>query len=145
MSLASNCAAIRAGCINPLHPDFYIEDGLGLYQLTCGWGVNRPHWSSSTFVYSVWDCPGYPTTLGVRFYENFHDPANTDPLVQIDGFCADCSTPALGLGAADWLRMATLRIKFAQNAGIIPDWIHLQHYKTNSDSVGFWLQGHPTP
>lgn len=145
MSQATNVAAIISGCVNPLHPDFYIENGDGLYQLTCGWGVNRPNWKSPFKVYAVWDCPGFPTTLGVHFYDNFADPANTDPVIQIDGFVADCRTTNYGLGAAAWLTMATLHIKFAQNSGITPDWIHLQHYHSNADSVGFWRLGAPLP
>lgn len=145
MSLLSNCNAIIAGCINPLHPDFFVNDGLGKYRLSMELTVNRPVWTAWIDVESIWDCPGYPTTLGIRMYERRSTHATTDPIMQIDGFVADCSDPGSGLGAAKWLKMATLQIKFAQGLPQHPTWIHLMHYGTNADSVGFVLIGHSPP
>lgn len=143
MSLESGFAAITAGCINPLHPDYYHTEPPGEYQVKVVYGVNKLFWRSFDNVVLDWQCPGYPTTLRMDFYEHFDDPASTDPVIQIFGYVALCTIPPPGLGTSHWLWMATLDYYTTGVIRVSPLYIHIQYKNTNVGSVG--VIRYPTP
>lgn len=143
MTLESGLDAITAGCISPLHPDFFAVEPKRGYQVKVVYGVNKLFWRSFNDLTLQWVCPGYPTTLGMNFYEDFDHPASTDPLIQIFGYVALCARPPAGLGTAYWLWMATLDYYTCGTIRVSPLYIHVQYKNTNIGSVGFIR--YPTP
>jgi hypothetical protein len=136
MSLQSGIAAIIAGCINPLHPDFFLTEPGAEYQIKLVYGVNKVFWRTWTDVTLRWDCPGLPTTLQMSFYEHFDDPAITDPIIYIGGYVANCINPGPGLGTSIWIWMATLEYRVCQVPIPTPQYIHVQYKNTNVGSIG---------
>jgi hypothetical protein len=136
MSLISGFDAIIAGCIDPLHPDFFLTEAKAGYQVKCVYGVNKLFWRTFDDLVLKWVCPGFPTTLGMEFYEHFDAPAITDPVIRIWGFVALCDIPPSGLGTSHWMYMATLNYTACQVATTQPRYIHIQYKHTNVGSVG---------
>lgn len=136
MSLESGADAITASCINPFHPNYFFTEPKAGYQVKVVYGVNKLFYRSFNDLTLDWVCPGYPTTLGMNFYENFADPASTDPIIQIFGYVALCARPAPGLGTSTWLWMATLDYYTCGVIRVSPLYIHVQYKNTNVGSIG---------
>jgi len=139
MSLETGVAAIIASCINPAHPDYFHVEPKAGYQVRTRFGVNKTYWKTWEDLTLEWYCPGYPTTLGMRFYEHFSDPASTDPLINVFGYVALCAQPPPALGANQWLWMATLNYQNANGAAFGVEQVHVMYKGTSSGSIGMIL------
>lgn len=134
-TLQAGVAAVIAGCINPLHPDYYDEIE-GQFQVRMRFGVNKYFWRSWDVGKLIFDAPGYPTQCYIKIYERA-DAIATDPrIIEVGGYVALCSQPGNYLGTSSWLWMAI--------AGFTPfggppyplRQVHIQHKNSNADSIG---------
>jgi len=145
MTLADNVGTILANCAHVPQLPFNLTLPPAHYQIRYPFAVSRGFFRSSKPLTLVWDCPSPPAVVEMRFYEDFDNLPDTDPLVRIWGFLATCSSPYFSLGTSAWLLMATHAIQFSNRPGIIPAFIHVQHAGTNAGSIGLinYLQTPP--
>lgn len=136
MSLHQVIVDLLASCVHV--PQYSVLDSFppALYRVTMSLGANRPYWTNLVEMELIFDCPSPPATFKANFYERRSTGASTDPIASVEGFLATCAQPSPGLGTSDWLWMATLTARFANGAALNPEWVHIMHYTTASDSIG---------
>jgi len=141
MSLASDWDAVAASCVHIPQFSVHTEYPDDFYQVSVVYSVNSAFWRTLFPVQLVMDAPSPPSRFFLDFYERKDTLPSTDPILHLGGFIASCSSPGLHLGTSRWFIMATLGVQFANNAGLVPDYIHIQNYKTNSGSIGLVRTG----
>lgn len=136
MSLESGVAAIIASCMSPFHEDYFHTEPKAGYQVRARYGVNKLYWKTWEDLTLEWYCPGYPTTLGLRFYEHQDNPSLTDPILNVNGYVALCAQPPPALGATQWLWMATLNWMNCNSFSIPVTQVHVMYQGTAAGSIG---------
>lgn len=137
MSLASNFAAVQAGCTAVPQHGFEQTDAPALYQMRYKQGGRDVFWRFNYPVWVHWDCPSPPAVVRLYFLEHPELEVNTDPIFTITTFLGACGSLGTYLGTSLWFRCVGLACNWATQAPAPATWIHLQNYKTNSGSIGF--------
>jgi hypothetical protein len=136
MSLASIFDEVMASCVHvpqyPVHE--FIHDQQ--FQMKVKTGVNKVFYRSFAPVTLEFDCPSPPATIIIKCYENYDLMPSTDPIWSLAGFLATCATPGTFLGTSRWWWMATYGVAWGAEAYVPFDWVHLQNFKTNVQSIG---------
>lgn len=127
--------AVVAGCIDPLHPNYYATE-ITEVQLRVRWGVNKTFWRSWDTGILELDCPGYPTQAYFKFYEGLEPIVGRDPIIKVGGYAALCTQPGTFLGTSDWLWMAILNYEPLYAPPLPIRQVHFQYKNTNAGSVG---------
>jgi hypothetical protein len=127
--------ATVAGCIDPLHPNYYAVEVTQI-QIRCRWSVNKSFWKAWDVGILELDCPGYPTQAYFRFYSGTEPILGRVPEVSVGGYAALCAQPGNYLGTNDWLWMAVLNYYPLYAPPLPIRQVHIQYKNTNVGSVG---------
>src|SRR4029450_1590847 len=143
MSLASAYDSISAGCVAVPQHGFSAIEPMARYQVTFVRPGQRTFYRFSYNVQLEWDCPSPPAVVRLSMYERPGVVTDTDPIFHCDCFLVACSSPGTSLGSSRWFSCTLLNCNFGANPPFFIRWIHLQNYKTNTDSIGliqtpFW-------
>lgn len=134
-TLSQGVNAVIAGCINPLHPNYY-DEMQGEFALRVRYGVNKIWWKSWDVGKLVFDAPGYPTQCYIKIYERPNPAPGVDPIIEIGGYVALCAQPGNYLGTSDWLWMAIAGYTPFGSPPLPFYQAHLMYKGTNAGSVG---------
>ena len=134
-TLAQGVAAVIAGCINPLHPNYY-DEFQGEFTVRVKYGVNKVYWKSWDVGKLIFDAPGFPTQCYIKIYENKVPITGEDPIMQIGGYVALCAQPGNYLGTSDWLWMAIAGYTPFGRPPLPFRQVHIGYKGTNSGSIG---------
>lgn len=127
--------ATVAGCIDPLHPNYYATE-VTQVQVRVRYGVNKNFWRAWDSGILELDCPGYPTQAYFRFYEGLEPITGRAPIISVGGYAALCTQPGTFLGTSDWLWMAVLNWQPLYAPPYPIRQAHIQYKNTNAGSVG---------
>jgi hypothetical protein len=138
MSLASAYAAIQAGCTAVPQHGYFATEAPDLYQVKIWQGNRRVFYRFNYPLTLVWECPSPPAIVRIFMYEHPEITVNTGPILTITTFLGECGSPGCFLGTPLWFQTVGLAYHFATQTAVACDLVHLQNWKTNTGSVGFY-------
>ena len=141
MSVETAWWGIDAACSSTPQHDYAVTLPPARYHLTYAFGVNRPYWQFTNEVVLEFDCPSPPQTFRMYVHEKPVGGSNTDPILSVEGYLSACGSAGTYLGTPLWFEMAFFTVRWAGSYNILPRWIHIMNYKTNTGSIGLLNAG----
>ena len=137
MSLDAMWAGTQAGCAAaPQHGYFSVEPPAA-YRVVYSLGGTRHSFSFFRPVIVEFDNSSPPQRVRMIFNDKPVGESSTDPIASVEAYLGVCGSMGFGLGSSHWFGCAVLALLKGSQGYVVPDWVHVQYYGDNAQSVGF--------